>query len=367
MKPLVLGLFIALGFSATATAQEAGTTPAILKSEAIPAVMEKAVENFIRPGYHRFRDRSATLEADMHALCAGPSAEALDKARVAFDKTVAAWSTVEIVRVGPVIEANRFERILFYPDRKSTGLKQVQAILARPDESATSVETLKDKSVAMQGLGALEFVLFGTGSETLPKDQQGFPCRYGAAIAGNLVRLGNELADEWDKEGGIKDAWKHPGPDNPVFRDGREAITALLGILVHGAEAIRDQRIETFYKGADNNTFPRQAIYWRSRNTWHSVEANIEALRTLMRESGMADLLDEDSRSIVSSIDFVARSLVRVANDIDPDIEAAVADPIERTKLDFLLLNSKDLILRLGNDYGGAIGLTAGFSFSDGD
>jgi len=57
----------------------------------------------------------------------------------------------------------------------------------------------------------------------------------------------------------------------------------------------------------------------------------------------MADLLDEDSRSIVSSIDFVARSLVRVANDINPDIEVAVADPIERAKLDFLLLNSKDL------------------------
>jgi len=262
MKPFVLGPFIAFGLFATAIAQEAGTSPAHLKTDVIPAVMEKAVENFIRPGYHRFRDQSASLEADMHALCAAPSAEGLDKARAGFDETVAAWSTIEIVRVGPAIEANRSERILFYPDRKSTGLKQVQAILARPDESATSVETLKDKSVAMQGLGALEFVLFGTGSEALRDDQQNFRCRYGAAIAGNLVRLGKELANEWDKDGGIRDAWKHPGPDNPVFRDGREAITALLGILVHGAETIRDQRIETFYKGEENNTFPKQAIYW---------------------------------------------------------------------------------------------------------
>ena len=367
MKPFVIGFFAVLSLSATAIAQEAETSAATLKIEAIPAVMEKAVDNFIRPGYHRFRDQSAALETDMHALCAEPSAGAFDAARAGFDRTVAAWSTIEIVRVGPVIEANRFERILFYPDRKSTGLKQVQALLAKPDESAASVATLKDKSVAMQGLGALEFVLFGTGSEALLNDRQNFRCRYGAAIAGNMVRLGNELADEWDKDGGIRDAWKHPGPDNPVFRDGREAITALLGILVHGAETIRDQRIETFYKGEETNTFPRQAIYWRSRNTWHSVEANIEALRALMRESGMADLLDGDSRSIVSSIDFVARSLVRVANDVDPDVEAAVADPIERAKLDFLLLNSKDLILRLNNDYGGAIGLAAGFSFSDGD
>lgn len=367
MKPFVLGLFIALGLSAAASAQEAGTGPATLKTEAVPAVMERAVDTFIRPGYQRFRDTSSGLETDLKALCTAPSTEALDVARAAFDKTVAAWSTIEIVRVGPVIEANRFERILFYPDRKSTGLKQVQAILAKPDESATSVETLKDKSVAMQGLGALEFVLFGTGSDSLVEEKEGFRCRYAAAIAGNLVRLGGELADAWDKPGGIQDAWKHPGPDNPEFRDGREAITALLGILVHGAEAIRDQRIETFYKGEDNNSFPRQAIFWRSGNTFTAINGNIEGLRSLIKGSGMVELLNDDSRSVVSSIDFVARSLVRVANDINPDIEAAVADPAERAKLDFLLLNGKDLILRLNNDYGGAIGLAAGFSFSDGD
>ncbi|WP_454748683.1 imelysin family protein [Ciceribacter selenitireducens] len=367
MKPFLLGIVTALSLTATAAAQDANLAPPTLKSEAIPAVMEKAVDGFIRPGYHRFRDASAALETDLRALCAAPSGDALDVARGAFDDTVAAWSTIEIIRVGPVIEANRFERILFYPDRKSTGLKQVQAILAKPDESATSVETLKDKSVAMQGLGALEFVLFGTGSDGLVEEKDGFRCRYGAAIAGNLVRLGGELAEAWDKPDGIQAAWKHPGPENPEFRDGREAITALLGILVHGAEAIRDQRIETFYKGEENNTFPKQAIYWRSGNTFTAIRGNIEGLRSLMKESGMVDLLNDDSRSIVSSIDFVAKSLVRVADDINPDVEAAVSDPAERAKLDFLLLNSKDLILRLNNDYGGAIGLAAGFSFSDGD
>ncbi|MBV2186061.1 MAG: hypothetical protein KUL88_16160 [Rhizobium sp.] len=367
MKPLFLGIVTAFGLTTSVLAQDATLAPPSLKTEAIPSVMEKAVDGFIRPGYHRFRDEAAKLEADMRALCAEPSGTELEKARAAFGETVAAWSTIEIVRVGPVIEANRFERILFYPDRKSTGLKQVQAILAKPDESATSVETLKDKSVAMQGLGALEFVLFGTGSDGLVAEKEGFRCRYGAAIAGNLVRLGGELADAWDKPDGIQDAWKHPGTDNPEFRDGREAITALLGVLVHGAEAIRDQRIETFYRGEENNTFPKQAIYWRSGNTFTSIRSNIEGLRGLMKESAMADLLNDGSRSIVSSIDFVSKSLVRVAGDLNPDVEAAVSDPAERAKLDFLLLNSKDLILRLNNDYGGAIGLAAGFSFSDGD
>jgi predicted lipoprotein len=43
----------------------------------------------------------------------------------------------------------------------------------------------------------------------------------------------------------------------------KEAITALLGILVHGAEAVRDQRIETFYRNG-GIARPKSAVFRRS-------------------------------------------------------------------------------------------------------
>ncbi|MNY64062.1 hypothetical protein D3C86_2011100 [compost metagenome] len=52
---------------------------------------------------------------------------------------------------------------------------------------------------------------------------------------------------------------------------------------------------------------------------------------------------------------------------MDKDLEVAVERADERAKLDFLLLNSRDLIVRLNDSLGGALGLGAGFSFSDGD
>nr|WP_244658667.1 imelysin family protein [Ciceribacter thiooxidans] len=365
IKSLIRSMTALLVAILPATAQETSTPT--LQANAIPAVLEKAVDRFIRPGYRDFRDRAGDFEDAMQALCATPSQEQLTAARDTFVKTVEAWSKIEIVRVGPAIEANRFERILFYPDRKSTGLKQVQALLANPDESATRAETLREKSVAMQGLGAAEFVLYGTDFELLLREPNGFRCRYGAAIAGNLEHLGSELAAEWDEPSGVQDAWKHPGADNAYFRDNREAMTALLGILVHGAEAVRDQRIETFYKGEDAKTLPRQAIFWRSGLTFASIRGNFEGMRTLIDQSDMQELLDPGSRSIVTSIDFVLKSLIRTAGAVSPDVETAVTSPEERSRLDFLLLNGKDLILRLNDDFGGALGLGAGFSFSDGD
>ncbi len=69
--------------------------------------------------------------------------------------------------MGPAREDNRFERLFFWPDRRGRGLRQVQGILAEEDETATDPATLYQKSVAVQGLLALDFVLSGEGNETL--------------------------------------------------------------------------------------------------------------------------------------------------------------------------------------------------------
>ena len=96
----------------------------------------------------------------------------------------------------------------------------------------------------------------------------------------------------------------------------------------------------------------------------HAAVAQREAA---VGEQAAVELLADGNRSVVSSTDFVARSLSRVSADIKPDVAQVFEDPAQIAKLDFLLLNSRDLILRLNNDLGGGIGLAAGFSFSDGD
>lgn len=361
--PLLLALY-----ATPITAQDVELMPPPpLDPVQVRGVMEKAVNGFIRPGYDRFQQSAEALEGKMEAFCAAPAPATADAAKAAFVDTVQSWSTIEIVRIGPVIEQNRFERVLYYPDKKGLGLKQVQGYLSAKDESVATADGLRDKSVAAQGLGALEFVLYGTDADDLLSKKGDFRCRYGTAIAGNVANVAAELSDAWNAPDGAAKNWTQPGPGNPVFRDEREALVALLGILVHGSEAIRDQRIETFYKGPDKATFPRTAIYRRAGLTWKSISANIAAIQSLLHIAGMTDLLPPDQRSIVSSIDFLAKSMIRVAGNIEPDVEKALDDKDQRAKVDYLLLNGKDLIYRLNDQYGGAIGLSSGFSFADGD
>jgi predicted lipoprotein len=367
MRHLIAAGLIAL-LPSMVLAQEAAPAPSVNLPQAdVTKVMTGAVDGFIRPGYDAFRQSAERMTGAMNALCKAPSKDGYEAARTAFQDLATSWARIEIVRVGPIIEQNRFERILFYPDRKSTGLKQVQGALVKLDESVTDAATLGTKSVAMQGLGALEYVLAGTGSDELLKAAGGFRCRYGAAIAGNVANVAGDVADIWDAPDGIQKTWEQPGPDNPAFRTGGEAITALLGILVHGAEAVRDQRIETFYKGPDKAKFPKQALFWRSQNTWPSVMANLEGLSALLETSGMVQLLQEKDRPVVAATQARLKSMSELSARITPDLEKAIEDAGERKKLDTLLADGKDLIGKLNDGYGGAIGLSSGFSFADGD
>ncbi len=382
IRTFSLGLATTLALTAfavpTLRAQDANPVTPALNEAALPGVMQKAVTDFIRPGYAALSASTATLGTATKALCATPSEATLAATRTAFDDVAAKWSRVEILRVGPALAENRFERFLFFPDRKGLALKQLQAILTTKDETALTASGLKGKSVAVQGLGPLEYLLYGTGNETLVTGDD-FRCRYAVAIAENLNDIAGEFQAAWTAPGGIGDAWMKPGPDNAVFRTPQEAATGLLGILVHGVETVKDQRIRPFFAGgaapaaaADANTDtardkPKSALFWRSANTFPSLAANLTGLSDLFTHSGMESLLPAGDESVAGSIAFVFKSTITAAHAIDKPVDQALADPVLRSKIAFLALNVDDLLERLSNDYGGAVGLGAGFSFSDGD
>ncbi|WP_313195538.1 imelysin family protein [Shinella zoogloeoides] len=361
------GASLMLSTALPAMAQEEATAARPeLTDESVVGVMTHAVDDVIRPGYQAFEASAGKLAEATTAFCKAPSDDSRKAVDDAFRQAVADWGRIEMVRIGPVLDDNRFERILFYPDRKSTGLKQVQALLQKADEADTKAAAMGSKSVAIQGFGALEFALYGTGSEDLAKTPESFRCRYAAAVASHIETTAGQLTSAWDAPDGVQQHWKHPGPQNPVFRTGREAMTALLGILVHGTEAVRDQRIETFYRKGGTPR-PKSAVFWRSGNTWVSIDANLEGLQTLFDRSGIAEFVDPGRTSLSGNVDFALKALRGVAQTVDPDIEKAVSTPAEEKKIAFLLTNTRDLILALNGDFGGAIGLGAGFSFADGD
>ncbi|UVC08930.1 hypothetical protein IHQ71_28095 [Rhizobium sp. TH2] len=330
-------------------------------------VMANAVDGYVRPAYKDFREKAAALVSETGKFCAAPSDDGLKSAQARFAETVASWGRIEFLREGPVMQQNRLERILFYPDRKSTGLKQVQALLAKPDETVTDAAKLKDRSVAIQGLGAFEFLFFGTDPEVIVSERDPFRCRYGLAIAGNVEIIAGELQAAWDAPDGVAKDWKNPSADNPIYRDSKEQVSALIGVAVHGVEMVRDQRIKHFYKGRDSKASPKLAVYWRSGLTMTALAANADGLTKFWNATKITLIMDKDMGSLADSAGFDLHAAANALGRMEQPTAARLKDDEYLGKLDFIEFNLKDAMTRIDNDVGGAVGLGAGFSFADGD
>tara|TARA_Y100000815_G_scaffold150594_2_gene136597 strand:- start:92827 stop:93912 length:1086 start_codon:yes stop_codon:yes gene_type:complete len=325
------------------------------------------VAAFIQPGFERFAEQAELAEIAVSSLCKEPGDRSLEAARNAFKDSALALARVEFLRTGPLAQENRLERLLFWPDRRGIALRQVQGVIAERDESVTDPANLPEKSVALQGYNALEYLLFGTGSDTLAEPGDAFRCGFAHAVAANIHLIAAQLSEEWTQEDGFAAAWTSPGPENDYFRNTEEAISELLSIPSEAFEIIRDQRLQPIVPEEDGKANPKSALFWRSDLTMPFIRANFDALRTYFEVSEMISILPEDQRWLGKSIEFEFNNSGDILSRLQMPVASILKDEDRAGELGYLVILTQSLQQLFGTQVTSALGLSVGFSSLDGD
>lgn len=343
--------------------------PVFATSDAeIQTRMETVITDVIRPGFAQFATEAETIRRTTGALCNQPAPETLAKARADFADLATAWAGVEFWRVGPLMQDNRLERVLFWPDRRGRGLRQVQTLLQQIDELANlTIKGLSEKSVAVQGLVALEFSLFGTGSDTLSTYEGSLRCIYVSTITRNMAILAQEVHTAWQPEGEITALLLNPGEGNPVVRDSDEQIGLLLRLIRDGVEVLAVQRISPIIRDDQSSARPKSALFWRSQNTIPMLRANLDAISAYSAALDIKPLLPEDQARRADSFAFELANAERPLETMNADLSGVASDDAQYGQLNYLKIVMGSLYSLLERDIPGALGLVSGFSTLDGD
>ena len=356
----------ALAETVPSTGGGEGPPPPPPGSIAYRPVVEAAIDDVIVPGY-----RALAEAASVATLCKAPGAASLDAARAGFARLVQAWSRVEMYRMGPARDANRTERLFFWPDRKGLGQRQVDGILASGDAGATDVASLRQKSVAVQGLLALEALIAGDGSAALadgPADS--FRCRYAATVAAAVALTAREILDGWTAPDGFAAVMRNAGPDNPVFRAQGEVVQDLLRAMREQLQMVRELKIARVIGDTPAAATPTRAPFWRSNQAIPAIVANLEAIIDLNDRGGLAAALPKGFEWAGPSLDFELRQAIRALDAVAatgkpwPD---AVRDPASHQRLAYSLIPTGSALDMLAGSYVTGLGLIAGFNSQDGD
>lgn len=333
------------------------------------AIAEAALTKVIRPGYDDLAAKTAALKGKAEALCAAPSAGALDETKKAFAEAVAAWSKVEILRFGPIAKEHRYERLFYWPDPKGIGLRQVQRALANKDESVTLPDTLVEKSVALQGLPALEYLLYGDGADALTSGdpEVGFRCDFAASVATSVDRIARDVAEEWRDGADYSKVFLSPGPDDPLYRAPKDVTLELFKAFTSGIELVRDQKLGKPLGESVETARPRLAAFWRSDLTFPNMAGNLEGVRALFSGGGFAQIVAGESPGVEDSILFDLDRVINILGAVDDPLADVVRDPAQRNKLEALRVALKSARDTAGDMIAQGAGLSFGFNAMDGD
>ena len=337
------------------------------------ALARQAYAGIILPGYARFEETSRAFAVKAEALCKSPSQAALDDTRAAARTALLAWSRIEPLRFGPVMQKQRFDRLLFYPDQHGIVAKQTAKLLAKHDEADIVAEKLAGASVAVQGFGAVDAVLYGHGSDALAgrAPEASFRCRYVHALAIDIAQIAAETHAEW--AGAYGSTWLDAGPQNKTYLSPKENTQALYRAYATELEVIRLQRLAPVLAGEAKAGGLVTPLLNHGGLGLSFILANIEGVRDILGPSGFgaADLAGTDKeRSAIAILGSVATDLGFALRSGEAAVAMApdpLADDKARARLAPMLLALKNAEETGRAALGDLTGQSLGFNSLDGD
>jgi uncharacterized protein len=320
-------------------------------------LLKRVVDDVIVPGYANLVQAAVVEQVQWQALCTAPSAEGMALVRDAYHRTADAWSSIEMIHYGPIAEDFRGERLSFWPERKNAVEKALKNILATPNDAALDPGTFRKGSAGVQGLPALERLLFSEGASEADftgSAEADFRCRLGTAIAANILAIAQEVQAGWT-EGESAIAKRLTSPEVASALKGALA-TDLLG----GYVLIKDKKLDPAMGKDPAGVRPRMAEAWRSGRSLRAIVLNLETADAILTILA-AGMPKQDSAALRNNA-----TALRVAKRLSGDLGTLAAGPQRR---DLILL--RDAVDAAGKrafeEVPVVLGVSVGFNSLDGD
>jgi predicted lipoprotein len=315
----------------------------------------------VTPAFRSLAGETKKLAQAADDFAAQPSQDGFAAVRVAFDSVSDAWMQAQFFRLGPLGAQQRSDRFAYWPERRPIIDKQLSALLAKADPETLSEEKFGQSSVAVQGLPALERLLYGdTARQVLSAGpEQKARIAVIKAIAHNLDSLARELAATWEKA----------QSDPKLFaQDPNEATAQLYAGLMTGLQIVSDQKIAGPRGQTVDKAKPKSAEQWRAGRSLKNITLNLTALRDATTgPSGFVSLLGADQAALKTEIAEAFDAALKAAEAAPEPLDTAVTDPEGRKKVGALLIAVNHVRDVLNQKVPPAIGISLGFNEMDGD
>jgi predicted lipoprotein len=248
--------------------------PAIAQSMNWTEVNLALTDAVIIPDYEAFAAAAAEMNLQAGNFCSAITPEAFGGLQTAFQQVMDKWQTVQHIQFGPITYFNWNYRLQYWPDENGTGARQLAALVASQDASVLNSENFARQSVGVQGLQALELLIFSeTGLADLQAD--GYRCSLMQAITANVEEIAAGVAQRWTDEFRTTVA---NADERGFFESAEDATIDFLKAQVEPIRNMQQQKLEGVLGESQSDARVRRAESWRSDRSVRNLKINVASL-----------------------------------------------------------------------------------------
>lgn len=364
--------FHVLRFGLLICAVALAPAPSSAKQVGYYALVKRTIDSYIVPHFEKLNEAAAALKADTKSYCAAPDEAGMERLRDAFGHMLDRWAEVNFVRLGPLSEKGRSERIAFWPDPRGVMVRQLRGVLAKRKPELLDPVVLRKQSVAVQGLTAFEYLMTDTTVRLGADSEDGkYRCALAVAIAENVNTITGEALEGWAAEDGWRMKLLTPGSDNPLYPEPSSAAADLVKALMTGLLVIQDQQLGPRPpRGGVPAPAPLKVFrgpYYRSGFSAEYMRAGLHGLALYYQVLRLQDYVPDEKAWIKKWISQAFQNLER-----DSSALLVLSGPHgengnRQQRMKPIRFHINGIRRLIGLEVASAAGLTLGFNELDGD
>jgi len=321
---------------------------------------------FIQPAVQRFHQDAHALHQALTAHAAMTAVWRDGRVNEAFHRLVRAWAGLSLLRFGPLVQDNRFERLFFWPDPRNVMQRQIRPLLQSVD---TVPQDLRAHSVAVQGLPALEYVMdlnWGLLPEDRIEAQYEARGAYVRALARNLLAIAQDLQQAWgdvDVQGSYAWDFAHPGPSNTFYRNEKEVLAEAIKVLSAGLRFAGEVQLRAALGLEQSRARVQRLPFWRKHIAGRMLALSVRALAQwhfVVAFAGEPGWLRQNLQGeLQQSTELLYQSGISFSD--------MAASPDTWQTLSLVVLKLDNARRMVDEDLAAALGVALGFNALDGD
>ncbi len=332
--------------------------------------IQDMIAGYIQPETTKFAAATAELPSSVKSVCAAPSTENAAEFKTVFSDVVKEFARVHFLRIGPMVDEDRISRLAFQPDPRGIGQRQIRKLYSAKDATALSADSLAEKSVAVQGLTALQLIAFDKNGNVVlgaESESRDFTCAYAAAISENVAAIALAVRDAWASADGYSQTLLATGGAGARYQNEQEALEDMFQTLSTGLIVVRDQNIAPALGSSKDKARPNRIPFSRSGNGVVFLAAEMSGILDAVKSMNLEPIMPEEHVWLIGSMTFEFENAQKTLNNLQPPLRQTFETGDAYSQLSLVVISLNSLQRLVGERIAGALGLAGGFNALDGD